>query len=463
MIAAMGRRSSTSRRSRAANSRVSDTSSWRRFHSPVSGSRIAASATSAWRAMLAIASAICEAMSGRVSSSSGLNGRARSWRVIANAPGRLAIVDQGDRGRDDGVGRPRAAHRRWEGVATQGLVDDQPALGDRPARGALAGWDPDTEIPLVAADLAHQPVLAGRGVAEHQPDGVDPQDPLDRADDRLVGRRRVQARVDLGPEGHEAPEELRSIREGLSLAGERQRRGDPVADDDHRVAVALVERGLAVALDVEDAEEGVAHEERDAHLASDLGIGGGVVRVGPDVGHEGGAPLAHDPADDARAAVECLDRRVVAALGAEPQDLAIDRVDRDVAVAEPRDQHVHRPVERDARRPVDRQGAPDLFDGGHLAGPAAMGRRAASQVIERPLERADRASGADRQDGRRGQEGGAALQHLGVDRGPRQHRQHERDASPRRRGRPAPWRPSRLPSSRSARTARPAGTCPARR
>ena len=60
----------------------------------------------------------------------------------------------------------------------------------------------------------------------------------------LVGGRGIQAGVDRAAEAGQPAEQLGPLLERLPLAPERERGGDAVADDGHRVEVALVERGV---------------------------------------------------------------------------------------------------------------------------------------------------------------------------------------------------------------------------
>ena len=68
---------------------------------------------------------------------------------------------------------------------------------------------------------------------------------LERSGHRLhdggVGGRLVEAGVDGTPERREPGEQRRPLEQCLALAGERQRGRDPIADDDHRVAIRAVE------------------------------------------------------------------------------------------------------------------------------------------------------------------------------------------------------------------------------
>ena len=71
----------------------------------------------------------------------------------------------------------------------------------------------------------------------------------------VVHRRRVEAGAEDRRERRQAVEQRGALGELLALASERQRGGEPVADDLHRREVVVVEAVVAARLDVEDAEE----------------------------------------------------------------------------------------------------------------------------------------------------------------------------------------------------------------
>ena len=103
------------------------------------------------------------------------------------------------------------------------------ALGERSAHVALAWLDARAHVALVAAADRHDAVLPGGRIAHDEGRDVDFEDVGDGTDDRLVGRRGIEAGVDGAAELGEAPEQLGTILEGLPLAAERQGDGHAVA------------------------------------------------------------------------------------------------------------------------------------------------------------------------------------------------------------------------------------------
>jgi hypothetical protein len=104
---------------------------------------------------------------------------------------------------------------------------------------------------------------------------------------------------------------------------------------------------------------------------------------------------AHHPADHPGAAIEAVDRLVVAALRAQDQAPVVGDVDGDVAVAEPIDQHAERTVEHLVRRATGDEEPADGLHAGDLARPAALGQDGGAQPPAGLLQRDDQAPGAE--------------------------------------------------------------------
>ena len=102
--------------------------------------------------------------------------------------------------------------------------------------------------------------------------------------DAGVRGRRLEARVDRAAEARQPSEELGALLERLALARERQRGGDPVADEDHGVAIAGVERRASSPLSMLRTPS-MTPSTRSGHgdLAADVGVGRAVVRVVGDI------------------------------------------------------------------------------------------------------------------------------------------------------------------------------------
>ena len=227
---------------------------------------------------------------------------------------------------------------RWE------RARDGPHRTTRPGARAIAwpampspGGMLNADVALVAATDGDDPVVAGRRVAQDQRRRCRPgaRRPRTRRSPRARSRGPGSALTAIAERG-QPREQRRPLAERLAFARERQCRGDAVADDDHRVEIALIEgRRILAALDVEDADDGVVRPRRGTLTSlRTSGLAAAVLGVRQDVADELGLTGPHDPTDDADRAVERLDDLVVAALGSEAHEVAVARVDRDVAVAE---------------------------------------------------------------------------------------------------------------------------------
>ena len=262
-----------------------------------------------------------------------------------------------------------------------------PALDHRLGVDPLAGRDPNADVALVAATDGDDPVIARRRVAQDQRHDVGLERLGHGTDDRRVRGREVQARRDGIAERGQPREQCRPLAQRLPFACERQCPRNAVPDEDHRVQIALIEgRRILAALDVEDADDGVARAQRHADLAAHVGTRGPVLGVLQDVADELGLSGPHHPTDDADRAVERLDHVVVTALGSETHEVAVARVDRDVAVAEARHEQMHDLVQCGRRRTVGGEDPPDRFDRGHLSSPPAHAGTRRLGALDGPFE-----------------------------------------------------------------------------
>ncbi len=324
-----------------------------------------------------------------------LNGRSEVEPGHAQRPDDDAIPDERQPDRDHRPRDPGRADVLREPLAGVVVVDDHRSIADGAAGDALAGPDLGAGVGLVRA-AAHRPdrVAAG-GPIEHGEDrDVRLEHAPDAVDDRRIEGLRVEAPGDRRPELGQALEEVGPLGQRSSLTSEGKRRRQPVADEQDRSEVGLVERPT-VGLDVDHPEQGVVDDQRHADLARHVAGGIDEVRVMGDVGDELGPAVADHPADDADASVEGLDRLGIPALGPEPERCAVDEVDRDVAVAEILVHQVHDLLERIDLGATRRERPPDRLDGLDLAGPPAPVGHRLAQPLERLLERRHRPPGAD--------------------------------------------------------------------
>ncbi len=193
----------------------------------------------------------------------------------------------------------------------------------------------------------------------------------------------------------EGLEQLRPLGDRLAFAADGDGRGQSLRDQDHGRAVAVVEAVQPRVLDVEDAQQFATGHERRRDLAPDVLLGHPVIRVVADVADEGRLPGAHHAAHDPGLRVEDLERRVVAALGAELEvPIGSQEVDRHVPVAESPGHQVHQLLERGRRGSAGEQVA-DGLHARHLACPAPFARPGPASAADGRLERADRPARAD--------------------------------------------------------------------
>ena len=136
-------------------------------------------------------------MSGIDSSSRAVNARARSSREDGHR------TDHDRRRAGAGTTRRRGCPGRAPRGPSPGthragcvVLTDHRGLRERPPRVALARRDPRAHVALVAAADGDDAILAGAGSRRISVGDIDLEDIGDRADDRLVGRRGIEAGVD---------------------------------------------------------------------------------------------------------------------------------------------------------------------------------------------------------------------------------------------------------------------------
>jgi hypothetical protein len=175
--------------------------------------------------------------------------------------------------------------------------------------------------------------------------------------------------------------EARSFRQVLPLAAQDHGRGKAVGHDLERGRVVIVEPARPGHLDVEHPEQLAVGEERHADLAHDVVVRGDVLRLGGHVRHEDRLAGPGDLADDPAIQRELLDRRVVVALGAEPEDAAVPRVDRGELVAERIHQQPDDGVQGHGCRPIVGEDPTDRLDRNQLAGPPPLEHLGAAKPV----------------------------------------------------------------------------------
>ena len=191
---------------------------------------------------------------------------------------------------------------------------DQPVPGrdlhpDRLGREADPGLGPEDAI----------------GAARHQGDDVGCEQLGGDVDDRGDDPRPVEVGDELAADRQDPLDGVEPLAPLVVEPGRAQRGRQGVDDHLGEGDLGRADRPFGGPLEVDDAEQLVAVDDRGGDLAPDVVACRPVVRVGQDVGDELGLPRGGGPTDDPDADVDLVERVVVAGDADHRQAVAVDR------------------------------------------------------------------------------------------------------------------------------------------